>query len=57
MSRISAMFSGFMIAFALRHFGIFGVFGLIGIAMAIVMGSIGFFGPRTNGLNLDEISH
>jgi putative MFS transporter len=57
MSRISAMFSGFMIAFALRHLGIFGVFGLIGIAMAIVMGSIGFFGPRTNGLNLDEISH
>jgi putative MFS transporter len=57
MSRISAMFSGFMIAFALRHFGIGGVFGLIGLAMAIVMGSIGFFGPRTNGLNLDEISH
>jgi MFS transporter, putative metabolite:H+ symporter len=56
-SRISAMFSGFMIAFALRHFGVLGVFGLIGVSMALVIGSIGLFGPRTNGLNLDEISN
>ncbi|CAM2153360.1 putative MFS transporter, metabolite:H+ symporter [Pararobbsia alpina] len=57
MSRISAMFSGFMIAFSLRHFGVPGVFGLIGVAMVIVIGSIGLFGPRTNGLNLDEVSN
>ncbi|MGF6960738.1 MFS transporter [Paraburkholderia youngii] len=57
MSRLSAMFSGFMIAFALRHFGVEGVFGLIGGAMVVVMGAIGFFGPRTNNRTLDDISH
>jgi putative MFS transporter len=57
LSRISAMFSGFMIAFALRHLGVPGVFSLIGASMAIVIGSIGIFGPRTNGLNLDEVSN
>lgn len=57
MSRISAMFSGFMIAFSLRHFGLPGVFGLIGASMAIVIGSVGIFGPRTNGRNLDEVSN
>lgn len=57
LSRISAMFSGFMIAFSLRHFGVIGVFGLIGASMAIVIGSIGLFGPRTNGLDLDQVSN
>ncbi|MGA7815376.1 MFS transporter [Caballeronia sp.] len=56
-SRLSAMFSGFMIASALRHFGVTGVFALISVSMIMVMASIGIFGPRTNGLNLDEISH
>nr|WP_087633186.1 MFS transporter [Caballeronia telluris] len=57
MSRLSAMFSGFMIASALRHFGVEGVFGLISGAMLMVMGAIGFFGPRTNNRTLDEVSH
>jgi putative MFS transporter len=57
MSRLSAMFSGFMIAFALRHFGVSGVFALISASMVMVMGAIGIFGPRTNHRNLDEISH
>ncbi|MGF6547156.1 MFS transporter [Paraburkholderia youngii] len=57
MSRLSAMFSGFMIAFALRHLGVPGVFALIGGSMVMVMGAIGFFGPRTNNRTLDEISH
>lgn len=57
MSRLSAMFSGFMIAFALRHFGVPGVFALITGAMIVVMAAIGFFGPRTNHRSLDEISH
>ncbi|NHL65986.1 MFS transporter [Burkholderia ambifaria] len=57
MSRLSAMFSGFMIAFALRHFGVQGVFGLIGGAMVMVVGAISFFGPRTNNRTLDDISH
>ncbi len=55
-SRISAMFSGFLIAFTLRHFDATGVFVLISAAMVVVMGAIGIFGPRTNGRNLDEIS-
>ncbi len=57
MSRLSAMFSGFMIAFALRHFGVPGVFALISGAMVVVMGAIGLFGPRTNNRPLDDISH
>ncbi|VVE71748.1 MFS transporter [Pandoraea anapnoica] len=57
MSRLSAMFSGFMIAFALRHFDVTGVFALITFAMVMVMASIGLFGPRTNQRTLDEISH
>lgn len=56
MSRLSAMFSGFMIAFALRHSGSIGVFALITFAMVVVMGAIGLFGPRTNQRTLDEIS-
>ncbi|PLZ03992.1 MFS transporter [Burkholderia sp. WAC0059] len=55
-SRLSAMFSGFMIAFSLRHFGVGGVFALISGAMVVVMGAIGLFGPRTNNLTLEEIS-
>ncbi|WP_321868147.1 MFS transporter [Paraburkholderia tropica] len=57
MSRLSAMFSGFMIAFALRHFGVPGVFALITGAMVAVMAAIGLFGPRTNNRSLDDISH
>ncbi|WP_321816502.1 MULTISPECIES: MFS transporter [unclassified Paraburkholderia] len=57
MSRLSAMFSGFMIAFALRHFGVPGVFALITGAMVMVMAAIGLFGPRTTQRSLEEISH
>lgn len=46
-----------MIAFALRHFQVPGVFALITVSMVMVMGAVGIFGPRTNNLNLDEISH
>jgi putative MFS transporter len=55
-SRISAMFAGFMIAFALDRFGVTGVFTLITFAMFIVMASIGICGPKTKGLSLEEIS-
>ena len=47
MSRLSAMFSGFFVAYALREFGTTGVFALITGAMAMVALSIGIFGPRT----------
>ncbi|HET8995057.1 MAG TPA: MFS transporter, partial [Acetobacteraceae bacterium] len=55
-SRLSTVFSSFMIAFFLARFGTPGVFGFIGVAMLIVVLSIGLYGPRTRGLALEEIS-
>jgi putative MFS transporter len=55
-SRLSTVFTSFMIAFFLERFGTQGVFGLIGAAMLVVMLSIGLYGPRTRGLALEEIS-
>ncbi|MEJ8822768.1 MFS transporter [Variovorax humicola] len=56
-SRVGAMLSGFLIAFLLRDFGVVGVFaGITGCMLAVVV-SIGMFGPKTNGLTLEEISH
>lgn len=56
-SRLSAVFSAFVIAFTLEWFGAAGVFALIAGAMAIVMVSIGFLGPRTRNLSLEAISN
>lgn len=56
LSRISAMLSGFMIAFCLRNFGVDGVFALIAGSMAIVVAVIAIFGPRTKGLQLETVS-
>ena len=55
-SRLSAVFSAFAIAFFLGRFGAPGVFTLIAGSMAVVMVAIGFFGPRTRGLALEEIA-
>ena len=55
-SRFSTIFSSFMIAFFLGHFGTAGVFAFIAGSMAVVMAAIGAFGPRTRGLALEEIS-
>ena len=55
-SRLSAIFSSFLIAFFLRDFGVIGVFAFIAISMLAVVLSIGIFGPRTRGLALEEIS-
>lgn len=55
-SRIGAMMSGFSIAFLLREFGVPGVFVGITACMLAVAVSIGFFGPRTNGLRLEELN-
>jgi len=46
-SRFSTIFSGFFVAFFLRHFGVTGVFGFIAVSMVIVALAISF-GPRTN---------
>ncbi|CAB3800969.1 Inner membrane metabolite transport protein YdjE [Paraburkholderia caffeinitolerans] len=56
-SRVGAMMSGFIVAALLRDFGVHGVFAGITICMLVVMVSIGAFGPRTNGLSLDELSN
>jgi MFS transporter, putative metabolite:H+ symporter len=52
-SRLSAMFSGFIIAYVLREGGVGGVFGLITAAMIIVMVVIAAFGPNVRGKPLD----
>jgi MFS transporter, putative metabolite:H+ symporter len=55
-SRLSTVFTSFMIAFFLQNFGAPGVFVFIAFAMAAVIVSIGVFGPRTNNRALEEIS-
>jgi MFS transporter, putative metabolite:H+ symporter len=54
-SRLSVIFSSFIIAFVLEHTGAFGVFVFIAAAMGVVMATIGLFGPRTTNLALEEI--
>jgi MFS transporter, putative metabolite:H+ symporter len=53
MSRISATFSGFIVAFMLREGGVTGVFGLITAAMLVVIVTIAAFGPNVRGKALD----
>ncbi|HET6872126.1 MAG TPA: MFS transporter [Sporolactobacillaceae bacterium] len=55
-SRLSSAFTGFIIADLLGSFGVVGVFAFISVAMLIVAGCIGFFGPKTNKRKLEEIS-
>ena len=56
-SRLSVIFSSFIIAFILTTLGAPGVFAFIAAAMAIVMATIGLFGPRTTNLALEKIAH
>jgi putative MFS transporter len=53
MSRVSAMFSGFIVAYMLRTAGVGGVFGLITTAMVIVIVTMAAFGPHVRGKPLD----
>jgi MFS transporter, putative metabolite:H+ symporter len=55
-SRLSVIFNSFVIAFVLGRFGTGGVFVLIAAAMLVVIATIGFFGPRTKNLALEQIS-
>jgi len=55
-SRLSVVFSAFVIAFFLDRFGVPGVFALIAGSMAMVMLAIGILGPKTNNLSLETIS-
>jgi putative MFS transporter len=56
-SRLSAIFTSFLVGFFLHDFGAPGVFSFMAASMLIVMLSIGLFGPRTRGLALEDISH
>jgi MFS transporter, putative metabolite:H+ symporter len=56
-SRLSAIFSSFIIASLLGRYGSIGVFIFIGAAMMVVIATIGLFGPRTKNLSLEQISH
>lgn len=56
-SRLSAVFTSFLIAFMLKRFGVPGVFVFIAGAMAVVILAIGLMGPRTLGKSLERISH
>ena len=53
MSRVAAMFSGFIVAWTLREAGVVGVFGLITAAMAVVIVAIATWGPNVRGKPLD----
>jgi putative MFS transporter len=53
MSRLSAMFSGFIVAYMLRVGGVDGVFGLITAAMILVIIVMAAFGPHVRGKPLD----
>jgi putative MFS transporter len=55
-SRLSVIFSAFIIAFFLREFGVTGVFTFIASCMVLVALIIAVFGPRTRNLALEEIS-
>jgi putative MFS transporter len=54
-SRLSAMFSSYIIAATLDRAGSVGVFVLISAAMLIVALTVGLFGPKTRGLALEQI--
>jgi putative MFS transporter len=55
-SRLSTVFSSFMIAFFLQRFGTIGVFAFIASAMLVVVLSVGILGTRTRGQALEEIA-
>jgi MFS transporter, putative metabolite:H+ symporter len=54
-SRLSVIFSSFIIAFALARSGALGVFVFIAAAMGVVMVTIGGFGPQVTNRALEEI--
>ena len=55
-SRISAIFSAFIIAHVLRLVGVLGVFVMIAAAMVVVVAVIGVFGPRSLDVSVEGIA-
>jgi MFS transporter, putative metabolite:H+ symporter len=56
-SRFSAIFTGFFIAFVLKHSGVAGVFVFIAAAMLVALLTVALMGPRTRNLALEQISN
>ncbi|SMQ30755.1 MFS transporter, putative metabolite:H+ symporter [Pseudomonas helmanticensis] len=56
-SRLSTVFSSLLIGFFLDSFGTPGVLAFIASSMLIVMLTIGYYGPRTRNLALENIAH
>ena len=54
-SRLSAAFTSLLIGRVLA-FGVPAVFALLALAMILVAAVVGFLGPRTNGITLEELS-
>jgi MFS transporter, putative metabolite:H+ symporter len=55
-SRLSTIFTSFMIAFVLARAGTPGVCVFIASSMGVVMVAIGAFGPRSRNLALEAIA-
>jgi MFS transporter, putative metabolite:H+ symporter len=55
-SRVSTVFSSFLIALLLRNYGTIGVFTLIAVSMLMVFMLVGGLGPRTTQRRLEEIA-
>jgi putative MFS transporter len=55
-SRLSTVFSSFIIAALLGRFGASGVFAFIAAAMAVVVADVGLLGPRTAGRRLESLA-
>jgi putative MFS transporter len=56
-SRLAAAFSGLIVGSLLATGGVPAVAVFIGGAMLVGIGMIGFFGPRTNGVALEQLNH
>ena len=55
-SRFSSIFVGFWVAALLKQSGVPAVFVLISSAMFVIVVMVGLFGPKTNGVRLEELS-
>ncbi len=55
-SRLSVVFSSFVIAFFLRDYGTLGVFIFIASSMGVVAAVVGIAGPRTRNLRLEQVA-
>ena len=54
-SRLSTAFSSLLIGVILQYAGSQGVIGVIVLSMRMVMLSVGIYGPKTRGLDLEQI--